>query len=134
MKYVILPAETDIAKGWALSAAVYAFSRPPEIKAADDVTAYYTSPVQHPTTGAVALPLPETETIKAHPQSTKDGVLALLSPYLTQAEIDGLTTLMPAVNGTRVNVLTVIQDNLPSLAGQVNTYTQLDNDGWFIVS
>lgn len=133
MKYVTLPGETDIQKGWDISAAVFAFSRPPEIRAAGDVTTHYTSPIQHPTTGAVALPLPEDDAITAHPQSGKDGLLSLLSPYLTQAETDGLTTMMPSLNGTKVNLLSVIEDNLPTLATQIRTRQEMTEEGWFNV-
>lgn len=131
MKYIVLPGETDIQKGWDISAAVFAFSRPPSVRSADDVTTHYTSPIQHPTNGAVALPLPEDDTITAHPQSSKDGLLNLLSPYLTQAETDGLTALMPSLNGTDVNLLSVIEDNLPTLATQIKKQNELDAEGWF---
>jgi len=131
MKYIVLPGETDIQKGWDISAAAFAFSRPPAVRSAGDVTTHYTSPIQHPTTGAVALPLPEDDVITAHPQSSKDGLLSLLSPYLTQAEIDGLTTLMPSLNGTDVNLLSVIEDSLPTLAAQIKTRDELDANGFF---
>jgi len=39
--------------------------------------------------------------------------------------------LMPSLNGTDVNLLSVIEDSLPTLAAQIKTRDELDANGFF---
>ena len=129
MNYLILSQPSEAYAG-AISRALWAISRPEQVRDDSDVSQLYTSWQVHPESGAVALFLPD-ESKPVHALGDIDTFCGLVgNPNVT---IDGETLKTDAhlqtLRGGRVNPLNLIQSTAFAVA--LKTRDQLEAEGWF---
>ena len=127
MSYLILPT-ASVAYAESLSSALWGISRPPAIRKPED-TQLYTSWIVHPTTGAVALYVPD-DTRPVHQDADVQPVLDLLAPALTADELQIATDAVEEARGARISFKQLLEDS-PSLAPALMTHEQAQASGWF---
>lgn len=88
----------------ALSAALWSITRP---ERTDADTQYYSSPIVHPETGMIALPISD-EAKHVHPLASAATLLAMVQ--ITEAEASDLTAALESAKGGHVR----ISDLLPA--------------------
>ena len=128
MNYLIL-SQPNIDRAWQLSAALWELASPSNVQASERrKTTYWSAPINHPTTGAVALPLP-TSAEFIHPEAD----LSNLQPFLanaSEAEQKGVAALIASHVGNRMSFAEALSA-APSFQSQIKTREQLESDGWF---
>jgi len=77
----------------AISAELFAISRPPQVRAAKDVSRYLFGWVKHPTDDVAVLQAQTDYVIRVHPDNNISGLVALF-PDLSEQERDGLTAFI----------------------------------------
>lgn len=130
MATVYLPVEaitgyTSEERAKAINAEIWAMRRPDTLRSANDVTRYYFSMIEHPTTGQWAIVGDTTEQVRVHNDVDLTNIIALL-PELTDTEETNLTAHINANLGGSVAFSTFI----PSTSTQL-TYAEADTAGWF---
>jgi len=120
---MILPlAHPTIEYAQAMSAALWALAVPN----ATGATRYAVGWITHPTTGDVALSIPDTYRQRVAPSADIAAFVALLP--IPQGERDDLAATLEAARG---NTLTVAQLLPPTLAAHALTDAEADAAGWF---
>ncbi len=105
----------------------------PEHLRNEKYTDLYCTMVTHPTTGYMALVLPETQTVPIHIEASGDELKALMSIFVNdgavpQAEADALSDALTVLGGQKVRIV----DFVPGSWGPfILTKEQMDADGWF---
>jgi hypothetical protein len=91
----ILPTQgmTAAERAEAISAELFAISRPPQVRAAKDVSRYLFGWVKHPTDDVAVLQAQTDYVIRVHPDNNISGLVALF-PDLSEQERDGLTAFI----------------------------------------
>jgi predicted nucleotidyltransferase len=114
---------TATERAQAISAELFAITRPPNLRNADDVSLYLFGWITRPTTGEAVLQADSDYVINVHPQNNLNNLIALM-PDLPQAVKDYLVDL--------------IQNNQTITFGQllignetILTNEQMATDGWF---
>ena len=107
----------------AISAELFALSRPPQVRHADDVSAYLFGLTTHPTTGECVLHADTSHEINVHPQNNLTNLIALM-PDLPAEVKQGLIQLIQ-------NSETITFGQL--LTGDETTYTdeELEAKGFY---
>jgi hypothetical protein len=107
----------------AISAELFAISRPPQVRHADDVSAYLFGWTTHPTTGECVLHAQTDYKIWVHPQNNLTNLIALM-PDLPQEVQQGLIQLIQ--NSESITFAQL-------LTGEETTYTdeELEAKGFY---
>jgi hypothetical protein len=90
IKILPIPTHSALERAAAISAELFAISRPPAVRDVEDVSNYLFGWVAHPTGNEAVLMGVANYQIKVHPQNNLTALMALF-PALTEAEKAGLT-------------------------------------------
>jgi hypothetical protein len=90
IKILPIPTHSALERAAAISAELFAISRPPAVRNMEDVSNYLFGWVAHPTENEAVLMGVANYQIKVHPQNNLTALMALF-PSLTEAEKAGLT-------------------------------------------
>ena len=127
MKYLIL---TRNSKQYAEDISKLLWQQRKPVSDPSDVTDSYFSMIEHPTTGKVALVFPD-EPLRLHSGRNPAALISLISEDLP-SEQDKDSVAAHINNLDNVEDEKTIDVVLPSLfAGNLKTYEQMDNSGWF---
>jgi hypothetical protein len=118
-----------------LNRSIQRLMRPSHLRDGSCVTDLYCPMVTHPTTGEMALQLPESETVPVHLEADGSELLAVLSVFvdkgtLTQADADAIAGAVGSLRGQEVRIADFIPE---SWSQAVMTQAQAEADGWFPV-
>ena len=129
MNYLIL-SQPDIDRAWQLSAALWELSSPESVQTAEGRgTKYWSAPIEHPTSGAVALSLPDyAEHI--HPSADMAKVAPFLNGVLNASEQASVAGKIGEAKSSRMAFSTILTD-APSLKNKIRTQPEMEADGWF---
>ena len=120
---MILPlAHPTIEYAQAMSAALWSLAVPN----ATGTTRYAVGWITHPTTGDVALSIPDTYTQRVAPDADIAAFVALLP--IPQGERDDLSATLEAARGDELTVSELLP---PTLAAHALTDSEADAAGWF---
>jgi len=126
MRYLIL-SRPSVAYARAISAHLYRLTRPDHARSAEDVSAYWCGWLVHPSTGAVALVMPD-EDIPVHTESDADLLVQAVAHAIPPAEAEKLRVDILATRGTRAAPLLFVPQSAQT---QLRTHSQMEADGWF---
>ena len=118
-----------------LNRSIHRLMRPSHLRDGSYVTNLYCPMITHPSTGEMALQLPESETVPVHIEADGAELQAMMAIFandgsITQQEADGIVAAVQLYAGQQV----VIADRIPpSWQGNVLTQAQAEADGWFPV-
>lgn len=127
MSYLVLSQPSE-AYAEAISAALWGISRPASVRSEKD-SQFYTSWSVHPTSGSVALYVPD-ETQPVHVDADIDELMGLIDQAVTMDEANAIRAIIEGRKGQRINFLEVLQAS-PSLSPNLKTRDELDAQGWF---
>ena len=129
MNYLIL-SQPDLDRAWNLSAAIWKLSSPVSVQDAEGrQTTHWSEPVQHPTTGEVALALPDYPEY-IHTAADMRSVSPYLTDVLSENERTAVGDQVRGAKGGRLS-FSAILGNAPSLTSKIKTQEQMEADGWF---
>lgn len=107
--------------------------RPSHLRDGSYITDFYCPMVTHPTTGEMALQLPESETVPVHIEADGAELQAMMAVFvndgsITQQEADGIVAAVQLYAGQQVVIADLIP---PGWQGNVLTQAQAEAEGWF---
>ena len=114
---------TATERAQAISAELFAISRPPRVRQPEDVSTYLFGWQTHPTTGECVLIADKDYVIRVHPQNNLNNLIALM-PDLPQAVKDGLEALIKNSQSITFGQLLIGNET-------ILTNEQMTFDGWF---
>lgn len=114
---------TATQRAQAISAELFAISRPPQVRSAQDVSAYLFGWLTHPTTGEAILQADTDYVIRVHLQNNLNNLIALM-PDLPQQVQAGLVQLIK-------NSQTITFGQLLTGAETILTEQELHTNGWY---
>jgi len=130
MNYLIL-SEPSIDRAWSLSAALWQLSSPASVQASEGrETTYWSGPIKHPTSGAVALPLPESAEF-IHPSADISVIEPFLDSALTDYEKAAAIAVIEEARSKRLSFSQVLGAT-PSLQDQIKPKDDMEASGWFV--
>ena len=129
MNYLIL-SQPDLDRAQNLSAAIWNLSSPLAVQQSKGrVTTHWSNPIQHPTTGAVALPLPAAAEFIDQAADIA-GVAPFLNGVLNASEQSAVAGKINSAKGNRLSFSSILT-SAPSLSNKIKTQEQMEADGWF---
>ena len=139
MKYLVLTQPSE-AYAESISASIHALGRPAEVRSDSDVSKRYCGWIVHPTTGDVALCLPEGDTHRIHQLADVETFCGLIGnpdvAVMVAAE-DGTESLqgmtmsehLNASRGGRGSILELLETTI--FTNNLLTKEQAEANGWF---